>query len=86
MEDGPEAADGTYEFDGLTYTLEERESEVWSVRTPEGVYVGDVVAEEVIGEAGPRYTVRFSDDREPEAEYVEEWQAALEYLISESTD
>lgn len=85
MEDGPEAVEGKYKFDGLIYELEERDSEVWSVRTPEGVYLGDVVAEEVIGESGPRYTVRFADDRDPEAEYVEEWQAALEYLIAEST-
>lgn len=85
MEDRPEAAEGIYHLDGLAYTLEERESEVWSVRTPEGVYLGDVIAEEVIGESGPRYTVRFTDDREPEPEYVEEWQSALEYLISEST-
>jgi hypothetical protein len=83
-EDGPEAAEGNYEFDGLVHELDEREIQVWSLRSPEGVYLGDVVAEEVIGQAGSRYTVWFDDDDEPEDEYVEEWMAALEYLISES--
>jgi len=85
MEDGPEQAAGSYTLDGVAYDLEERESEIWCVTAPDGRYVGDVVAEQVVGVDGPRYTVRFPDDRTPEPEFVEGWQSALEYLISEST-
>lgn len=83
MEDGPEAAEGTYTFDGVTYRLEERESEVWSVYQGER-FVGDVIAAAIAGAEGPRYTVRFADERVAEADYTDEWQSALEYLVRQT--
>jgi len=70
MEDGPEAADGSYLFKGRKDRLEENGSEVWSVFEGDR-FVGDVIAEQVVSESGPRYTVRFPDDRTPEPECVE---------------
>lgn len=82
MEDGPEAADGRYEYSGKTYRLEERESEQWRVYDDDQ-YLG--VVEVAAGPAtreGPLYVCHpAGDETLPDVEPTDDWRIALEYLI-----
>lgn len=82
MEDGPEEAEGTYEYGGFTYRLQEAASEVWSVYLDD-VYLGVVrSAEPVEDEPGPHYSAHLAgEESEPDGEVTEDWRAALEFLI-----
>ena len=62
MEDGPEDADGVYEYGGQTYRLEEAASEIWSVYL-DNTYLGVLrVAEPEEDESGPLYTSRVAGE------------------------
>jgi hypothetical protein len=82
MEDGPEAAEGAYEYAGHRYRLTEHDSENWRVFDGDR-YLGVVVA--VRGPDGPAYTLDFAgqDDKYNEPAN-EDWRLVLEYLIDNS--
>jgi hypothetical protein len=82
MDDGPESADGTYEYGAKTYRLEERESEVWSVYDGDR-YLGIVErADTTPAREGPVYVAHAAGDEElPDIEPTDDWHLALEYLI-----
>jgi len=81
MEDGP-GAKGGYEYGGKTYRLEERESEVWSVLDGDRV-LGELAA--TTGpERGPFYTVKLAEEPEYRDESIDDWEAALDYIIDAS--
>ena len=82
MEDGPEAADGTYEYGDKQYRLEEQESEVWSVF--DGTRLLGVLAATTGPERGPFYTVKLADEAEYRDEAIDDWEAALDYIIDAS--
>jgi hypothetical protein len=79
MEDGPEQAEGSYDYAGKTFRLDEVESEKWRVFDGD-TYLGVVIA--VAGSDGPEYTIDFAGE---EGQYDEpandDWQRVLEYLI-----
>lgn len=85
MEDGPEGAEGRYDYAGKTYSLEERESEVWRVTDGER-YVGDLVAHGgAHTEGGATYVPRLADaPRDEVLPAIDDWQAALEWMIDQS--
>lgn len=87
MEDGPEDAQGIYEYGGQTYRLEEAASEVWSVYLDD-IYLGVIRATEPVeGEPGPHYAAKSAgEEYEPDGEVTDDWRAALDFLISESTE
>jgi hypothetical protein len=82
MEDGPEAAQGTYAYAGKTYRLEERASERWSVYDG-NTYLGVVeVADGAPTREGPIYVAHASGDEAlTDVEPTDDWQRAIEYLI-----
>lgn len=79
MEDGPEQAQGSYDYAGKTYRLVEAESEKWRVFDAD-TYLGTIIA--VTGDNGPEYTIDFAGEEgkydEPASE---DWRRVLEYLI-----
>jgi hypothetical protein len=82
MEDGPESAEGRYEYGDKTYRLEERESETWSVF--EGArLIGTLIATAAVDERGPLYTVRLDHEGATVSESIDDWEAALDYLIDQ---
>jgi len=85
MEDGPEAAEGTYTYGAKSYRLEERESEVWSVFDGER-YLGVVErAAASVTREGPMYVAHAAGDEAlPDVEPTDDWQRALEYLIDQT--
>lgn len=87
MEDGPEAAEGSYEYAGVTYRLDERDSERWRVSDPAGNYLGVLVTTyDVAGEPWPHYTCTLAGDEDTvNAATTDDWRAALDHLISEAT-
>jgi hypothetical protein len=82
MEDGPEAAEGIYDYAGKTYRLEERDSEQWSVFDGD-TYLGVVErADGVPSREGPVYVAHAAgEEKLPDVEPTDDWQLALEYLI-----
>jgi hypothetical protein len=83
MEDGPEAAEGTYAYGDRRYTLEERESEVWTVLDGSSV-LGTVRALPEPDERGVLYSVDVPGETETEDVPTPDWKAALEYVIDHS--
>jgi hypothetical protein len=84
MEDGPEFAEGTYEYAGKTYRLEELESERWRVFDRD-TYLGQVVAVKGTQETGPLYTIDFAGEEDVYDEpATDDWRLVLEYLIDNS--
>lgn len=82
MEDGPEAAEGTYEYAGRSYRLREEESEKWRVFDGDR-YLGVVIA--VDGPDGPEYTLDFAGEEDKYDEpTTDDWRLVLEYLIDHS--
>jgi hypothetical protein len=65
MEDGPEAAEGSYVYGEKTYRLEERENEVWTVLDG-GVPIGTVRALQERDPRGPMYVVDVPGETETE--------------------
>jgi hypothetical protein len=82
MEDGPEAAEGTYMYGAKSYRLEERESEVWTVLDGEQI-LGTVRALPA-DERGVLYAVDVPGETETEDVPTPDWKAALEYVIDQS--
>jgi hypothetical protein len=84
MEDGPELSEGTYEYAGKTYRLEERESERWRVYDGD-TYLGQVIAVKGTQETGPEYTIDFAGEEDVYDEpATDDWRLVLEYLIDNS--
>jgi hypothetical protein len=84
MEDGPEGTEGTYEYVGKTYRLEEFESEKWRVYD-NGHYLGQVIAVPGTQETGPEYTLDFAGEEDTYDEpATDDWRLVLEYLIDHS--
>jgi len=81
MQDGPEAAEGKYPYGSTTYRLVEEASERWSVYDGDEL-IGVLAATTSDEDRGPFYTVRFAEDTEFRPESTDDWQAALEYLIT----
>ena len=85
MEDGPEAAEGRYEYGGRTYRLAERESERWTVTADDGQYVGLLMAIRTGERSAPQYAVELPAGKGgPDEPATEDWRPALEYLIDQS--
>lgn len=80
MEDGPEAAEGHYDYAGKTYRLVEEESERWNVFA-DGVYLGVLAAAD--GERqGPLYTFDLAGEEGGRDEpATDDWRRGLETLI-----
>jgi hypothetical protein len=84
MEDGPEGAEGTYEFGGKSYKLVERDSEKWQVYDGDH-YLGQVVALQGTQETGPLYTLDFAgEEDEYDEPATDDWRLVLEYLINKA--
>jgi hypothetical protein len=82
MEDGPEDADGSYDYAGKRYRLEERDSEVWLVSDGDR-YLGDLIAASPANaEGGPTYLARcVGEELDPEIAPSDDWHSVLEWLI-----
>jgi hypothetical protein len=81
MEDGPEDAEGTYEYNSKTYRLVERDSERWQVFDGD-TYLGVLVAIKGEGTLGPQYTLDFAGEEDVYDEpATDDWRLVLEYLI-----
>jgi hypothetical protein len=83
MEDGPEAAEGSYVYGEKTYRLEERESEVWTV-LDDGLSIGTVRALQQRDPRGPMYVVDVAGETETEDVPTPDWRAAVEYVIGQA--
>ena len=84
MEDGPEEANGSYEYNGRHYRLDERESHQWRV-FDDGVHIGTVIEVSTTPEAGVLYTIEVADGAGREQETTDDWQRAIETLIDVAT-
>jgi hypothetical protein len=81
MEDGPEEAEGRYEYGGKTYRLEEQESEKWRVYDGDR-YLGQVLLVQSQSEAGFQYTIDLAtEEGKVDEPATDDWQRALETLI-----
>jgi hypothetical protein len=87
MEDGPEAAEGSYEYAGVTYKLEERDSEQWRVTDSNGKYLGVLVTSyDVVDEPWPHYTCKIAGEEDTVSDATtDDWRSALDHLIVEAT-
>ena len=87
MEDGPEDAEGVYEYGGQTYRLEEAASGIWSVYLDD-THLGVLrVAEPEADESGHHYTARVAgEEHDNDGEVMDDWRAALDLLIEISTE
>jgi hypothetical protein len=61
IEDGPESAEGRYEYGDKVYRLEERESETWSVFGGPRL-IGTLITTPAVDERSPLYTVRLDHE------------------------
>jgi len=81
MEDGPESTEGTYEYAGKTYHLDERDSEQWPVLDGEK-WLGTIRSAPKLSDGSPEYTIDFAGE---EGKYDEpasdDWRRAVEYII-----
>ncbi|TFW00189.1 hypothetical protein [Orlajensenia leifsoniae] len=83
--DGPEEAEGVYEYGGRVYRLEERDSERWTVTADDGQDVGVLVALAGPGRNGPEYTIDLPGEEGRVGEpSTDDWRRALQTLIDES--
>ncbi|MBX0301836.1 hypothetical protein K2F54_17875 [Cryobacterium sp. 1639] len=81
MEDGPEFAEGSYEFAGKTYRLAEVDSQVWRVYDGE-TYLGIVTeTDPTPAERWPHYTAQSAGDEARVVPTTDDWRAALDHLI-----
>lgn len=87
MEDGPEAAEGRYEYDGAVFSLEERDSEQWRVSDSAGKYLGVLVTTyDVVDEPWPHYTCVLAGEEDTVSDVTtDDWRSALDHLLSEAT-
>ena len=80
MKDGPEEANGTYEYAGRTFRLDERDSEEWRVFDA-GIHLGTVRAMPLVGTTGPQYTIDIAGDVPIDEPATDDWRRAIEALI-----
>jgi hypothetical protein len=81
MEDGPEAAEGSYEFQGKTYRLAEVESEQWRVYDGD-TFLGVVIqSDATTTEPWVHYVSRPAGDETADVPMTDDWHAALRRLI-----
>jgi hypothetical protein len=81
VEDGPEGAEGTYEYAGRTYRIEERDSERWRLYDGDH-YVGQVIALPGTRETAPKYTPDSAGEEDKYDEpATDDWRLVLESLI-----
>jgi hypothetical protein len=84
MEDGPEEAEGSYDYVGQVYRLVEHDSEKWQVFL-EDTYLGVLIATSGSRESGPEYTIDLAGEEglvdEPA---TDDWRRALETLIDKT--
>jgi hypothetical protein len=81
MEDGPEAAESHYEYNGRTVRLVEQESEQWKVYDA-GVHIGTVLAVPGLEDGGPEYTIDLAgEDGAYDEPSTDDWRRAVETLI-----
>jgi len=79
MEDGPEAAEGSYEYLGKSYRLVEEDSERWKVYA-DGIYIGILIAADT--DDGPEYTIDLAgEENKVDEPLTDDWRRALETLI-----
>ena len=85
MSDGPELADGTFEYHEKRYRVEEEEPERWFVYDGER-HIGDIEhTADLAGRDASLYICHAADSTDrAEAEPMEGWRVALEYLIDHS--
>jgi hypothetical protein len=84
MEDGPEFAEGAYEFGRTTYRLAEVESQVWRVYDGD-TYLGIFTeTEPTASERWPHYTAKCDGEEEADVPSTDDWRAALGHLIDAS--
>jgi hypothetical protein len=81
MEDGPEAAEGTYPYGAKTYQLEERENEVWTVL--DGRSLLGTVRALPADERGVLCSADVPGETETKAVPTPDWKAALEYVTDQ---
>ena len=84
MEDGPESANSTYEYNGKVYRLQERDSHQWRV-LDDGVHIGTVLEVSTTPDAGVLYTIDVADGEGREQETTDDWSRAVETLIDLAT-
>ena len=84
MDDGPEEANGRYEYNGKTYRLDERDSHEWRV-FDDGVHIGTVVELSTTPATGVLYTIEVADGEGREEETTDDWTRAIETLIDIAT-
>lgn len=85
MEDGPEAAEGSYEYQGHAYRLEEVESEQWRVYVGD-TYLGVVIQTDATSqEPWMHYASKQAGDEDTAVPTTDDWHAALRHLIDAST-
>lgn len=80
MEDGPEEANGSYEYLGRKYRLEERDSHEWRV-FDDGVHIGTVIELSTTPDSGVLYTIDVADGQGKQEDTTDDWQRAIETLI-----
>ncbi|TFC93014.1 MULTISPECIES: hypothetical protein [Cryobacterium] len=81
MEDGPEFAEGSYDFARKTYRLAEVDSQVWRVYDGD-TYIGIVTeTDATAAEPWPHYTEHSAGDETAAAPTTHDWRAALDHLI-----
>ena len=84
MEDGPEFAEGSYEFGGKTYRLAEVESQVWRVYDG-NTYLGIVTeSDPTDSERWPHYTAKCVGEEDTDVPATDDWREALGHLIDAS--
>jgi hypothetical protein len=84
MEDGPEDAEGSYDYAGQVYRLVEHTSERWQVFLGDD-YLGELIASPGPSGSGPEYTIQVRGDEELSGEpATDDWQRALQILIDNS--
>ena len=85
MEDGPEKANGSYEYAGRTFHLRENDRERWFVYDA-GIHIGTLVARPGQQASVPEYSIDIADGYGVVDEAVtDDWRRALETLIDQAT-
>jgi len=84
MEDGPEDANGSYEYNGKSYRLDEGESHQWRV-FDDGVHIGTVLEVLTSPDEGVLYGIEIADGQGREQETTDDWQRAIETVIDLAT-
>jgi hypothetical protein len=80
MEDGPEEAEGHYEYGGKTYRLIEDVSWTWKVFDGDA-YLGIVTQSGPNAGDGFEYTAKCAGEENEDAPTTDDWRAAVNYLI-----